>query len=1355
MLHQQFRPTMTKGERMKRIMVLFLFLMCFCQLAWGRLVQTDEARQAMLRYLSRDNNATWLRHDKRVFTMSQLSPLVSKNKVIGYVVELKPQGFAILSNITELAPVRFISYGGTFQDIRSHNLIRNLLLEMVTTHAKLGYAQAPAAASMSALEASSAIELDKLTSDAAPAAVSKSTRVSSGINREQLIRNEALWNASPAAPNAQVESRAQGVVTNSGSGAVAPLLSSTWGQGYPYNLYTPLVNSQATLTGCIATSQAQIMYYWKYPSAGQGSNSYSWNGQTLSADFSHAIPWSDMLNNYTGNETAAQRDAVGRLMSDVGISIDMDYGVSESGAGLNTNNFLVQFYKYSNDVTMVPETSFASIDAWFSVFVTQINNGWPVTLAISRYAASHSVVVDGYQTSGGNQVHVNMGWSGYDDAYYSLDSILKYTAIYLQIAVINIHPPNIGSNNALILQEQGLGSGTVTSSPAGINCGGSCSASFAPGTVVTLNAQAASDSVFVGWGGACSGTGACSVTMDAAKSVTAIYSNSKERDVLIALYNSTGGASWTNNTGWLGAPGTEGTWWGVTVGSGHVTSINLYNNNLKGTIPVELGNLAKLQWLNLFNNQLMGAIPAQLGNLANLGDLDLSNNQLTGAIPTQLGNLANLGQLLLSRNQLTGTIPAQLGNLANLQYLCLDRNQLTGTIPAQLGNLANLQSLFLYDNQLSGAIPAQLGNLANLSWLDLDTNHLTGAIPPQLGNLANLQYLFLYGNQLSGAIPAQLGNLAKLQYLCLDTNQLTGAIPLQLGNLANLQYLSLNNNQLTGAIPDQLGNLVNLQYLYLNNNQLTGEVPASFANLTKLIDNMGLNLRSNQLLVSDPTLLAFLNSKDGGGALFVPIVVTSSGMNGSYFTSELTLTNRDSSNVTINYTFTDALGGGAASGTASDTLLPGTQKIVPDAIAYLRSLGVPIPATGNQGGTLRASFSGSNFLPDGGVTVRTTTAVPNGRAGLAYAGVPVYAGGLQDPAYLCGLRQNSADRSNVAVQNMGTSSDGNITLRLTVYSGDPGNSTSQALPDIVLAPGRFQQISGILASNGLTLANGYVRIERINGTAPYYAYGVINDNANSDGSFIPPILESSLAGKTSMTLPVIVETGTFASELALTNWTATAKTLQCSYVASAITTANHAASFTIRLNGGEQKIIPNFVQSLRAQGVNGIGPAGTTFAGALYISIATGDLSGISVAARTSTPGGGGGYGLYYTVMPDGTTPRTDAWICGLQQNSENRTNLALVNTGETDNSADTFQIDLYDGTTGVKVGSVPPQTINAFAWSQINTILSTYASGTTAGYAHITRTSGNNPFLAYAVINDGSAPGQRSGDGAFISSTP
>ncbi len=158
------------------------------------------------------------------------------------------------------------------------------------------------------------------------------------------------------------------------------------------------------------------------------------------------------------------------------------------------------------------------------------------------------------------------------------------------------------------------------------------------------------------------------------------------------------------------------------------------------------------------------------------------------------------------------------------------------------------------------------------------------------------------------------------------------------------------------------------------------------------------------------------------------------------------------------------------------------------------------------------------------------------------------------------------------------------------------------------------------------------------------------------------------------------------------------------------------------------------------------------FAGALFAT-ASGDMSGIVIGARTLAPGGGGQYGLFYNAVPYGTASTTSAWLYGLQQTTETRSNLALVNTGETDASTDVFSIDIYNGGTGVKVVTVKGISLGARRWLQINSLLALHAPGVSQGYAQVKRTSGNNPFIAYAVINDGGQPGERSGDGAFVTS--
>ncbi len=124
--------------------------------------------------------------------------------------------------------------------------------------------------------------------------------------------------------------------------------------------------------------------------------------------------------------------------------------------------------------------------------------------------------------------------------------------------------------------------------------------------------------------------------------------SSTQRAALIALYNSTNGDSWTDNTNWKGISneadgfsqiGTEGTWFGITVSAAQVVRIGLNANNLVGTLPAELGNITSLRGLLLAVNQLSGTIPTSLGNLSNLSELWIFDTQLTGSIPTELGSL--------------------------------------------------------------------------------------------------------------------------------------------------------------------------------------------------------------------------------------------------------------------------------------------------------------------------------------------------------------------------------------------------------------------------------------------------------------------------------------------------------------------------------------------------------------------------------------------------------------------------------------------------------------------------------------------------------------------------------------------
>jgi len=116
----------------------------------------------------------------------------------------------------------------------------------------------------------------------------------------------------------------------------------------------------------------------------------------------------------------------------------------------------------------------------------------------------------------------NIGWSfGTNHAYGSNPSRV---AQVLQTGSQTYLPAdNASASNLLTVAKNGTGTGVVTSSPAGISCGNTCSASFTGSSTITLTAAASTDSTFAGWSTECSGTGSCVVSMQASRSVTATF----------------------------------------------------------------------------------------------------------------------------------------------------------------------------------------------------------------------------------------------------------------------------------------------------------------------------------------------------------------------------------------------------------------------------------------------------------------------------------------------------------------------------------------------------------------------------------------------------------------------------------------------------------------------------------------------------------------------------------------------------------------------------------------------------------------------------------------------------------------
>jgi len=306
--------------------------------------------------------------------------------------------------------------------------------------------------------------------------------------------------------------------------------------------------------------------------------------------------------------------------------------------------------------------------------------------------------------------------------------------------------------------------------------------------------------------------------VDCTKNQKALGISTAECLVIEKLWESTGGKDWLEHHNWDSIEKVA-TWEGITVENGHISSLLLYSNNLKGAIPVELGKLSSLKKLSLSNNSLSGKVPESLGGLSELLYLDLGNNNLNGAIPSTLGSLSYLTELYLNNNKFSGNIPDSLGDLESLNVLKIYENNLSGSIPLTFGALSNLDILSLAENSLTGTIPSELGELRKLSYLDLKSNKLSGSIPARLGNLESLTGLYLQKNILTGDIPFQLGNLSNLTDLDLSDNKLSGSIPSTLGNLSNLTYLNVANNQLSEDIPSELLNLTRMNYLNIEENR--------------------------------------------------------------------------------------------------------------------------------------------------------------------------------------------------------------------------------------------------------------------------------------------------------------------------------------------------------------------------------------------------------------------------------------------------------------------------------------------------------------------------------------------------------
>ena len=194
------------------------------------------------------------------------------------------------------------------------------------------------------------------------------------------------------------------------------LNTAKWNQGAPFNKYTP----NNYVTGCVATAGAIVMKHHGYPAKGVGSHSYTWNGQNLTASFEHDYDWANMPVRYTGDNDAAF-DGVARLMSDLGIAVNMQYANGGSASALeDLVTALKKYFGYSKYARHLKIEDLGA-EAWNGRLRAEIDANRPVLYAASdANVGGHSFVIDGYKDE---SFRVNWGWGGYCDGFYRVGAL--------------------------------------------------------------------------------------------------------------------------------------------------------------------------------------------------------------------------------------------------------------------------------------------------------------------------------------------------------------------------------------------------------------------------------------------------------------------------------------------------------------------------------------------------------------------------------------------------------------------------------------------------------------------------------------------------------------------------------------------------------------------------------------------------------------------------------------------------------------------------------------------------------------------------------------------------------------------
>lgn len=224
---------------------------------------------------------------------------------------------------------------------------------------------------------------------------------------------------------------------------VLELSTAKWSQTEPFNRLCPEYNGNRCVTGCVQTAVGIVMKYHEWPTRGTGStSSYTTDSYEITVpgrNLDHSYNWSNMPMSYSSSFTDAQATEVATLMADLGSAFQADYGPYGTGSVVDVS-VLVENFGYSISAAHACRDHYSE-SVWLSKLKTELTTNGPILYSGVSTSGGHQFILDGYDSS--NYFHVNWGWGGYCDGYFTLDSLCptgsdNYSSN--QWAILNLKP---------------------------------------------------------------------------------------------------------------------------------------------------------------------------------------------------------------------------------------------------------------------------------------------------------------------------------------------------------------------------------------------------------------------------------------------------------------------------------------------------------------------------------------------------------------------------------------------------------------------------------------------------------------------------------------------------------------------------------------------------------------------------------------------------------------------------------------------------------------------------------------------------------------------------------------------------